>query len=334
MEHINFMTPVPLGMRILDVLLRPVLTLSTMTTEQIEKGQTTQIPQNFVTNLLIGGLQKGIQVKDRLIDGPDGSLPIRIYTPEHAVNSGPRPLVVYFHGGGWMLGNLRSGDWMCSTVARDVDAIVVSVDYRLAPKFKFPAGIEDCYAALVWCWKNAASLGAEPDRIGVMGESAGGNLSAAVCLMTKARGGPKILHQALIYPATDATMSSESFRTNKDEVILTTADVKAVYRHYLGQDVDSRDWRLSPLFAPDHSALPAAIVVVAGHDPLRDDGVRYAEKLGKAGVPVTLKEYAAMPHAFVNFPHFARDAKAAITEITQAQRAHLSNGYPTKIDMD
>ena len=322
------MTPLPLRVRILGALFRasPSKTISKMTLEQIYKSQTTALPQSFVTDLLLGGLQKGVQVEHLTINGPGGSLPLRIYTPEHAATSGPRPLVVYFHGGGWVLGNLRLGDWMCSTVARDVDAVVVSVDYRLAPKFKFPAGVEDCYAALVWCYENAASLGADPDRIGVMGESAGGNLSAVVCLMAKARGGPKISHQALIYPATDATMSAESYRSNKDALILTTADIEATYPHYLGQDVDRRDWRLSPLHAPDHSALPPAIVVVAGHDPLRDEGAQYADKLKKSGVPVTLKEYVDMPRGFTNFPHFCRDAKAAFGEITQAQRTYLSNG--------
>lgn len=321
------MTPPALRMRILGTLLSSTLKLSEMTLAQIEKDQKKQkrIPRNFLTDFILGGLQKGIDAEDRTINGPGGDLPIRIYKPAGANVSDSRPLVLNFHGGGWMLGGLPQGDWMCSVVSRDVDAVVVSVDYRLAPQFKFPAGVEDCYAALLWCFEHASSLGADAGRIGVMGESAGGNLSAVTCLMAKVRGGPEIRYQALIYPATDATMSGDSFQTNKAAPVLRTVDAEAVYRHYLGPDVDRTDWRLSPLHAPDHSGLPPATIVVGAHDPLRDDSVMYADKLKKSGVPVELKEYLAMPHAFVNFPHLARDAKAAMGEVTRAQRIYLGN---------
>lgn len=321
------MTPAALRMRILGTLLSSTLKLSEMTLAQIESDQKKQkrIPRNFLTNFILGGLQKGIDTEDRTIQGPGGDLPIRIYKPAGTNVSDRKPLIIYLHGGGWMLGGIPQGDWMCSVASRDVDAVVVSVDYRLAPQFKFPAGVEDCYAALLWCFEHAGSLGADAGRIGFMGESAGANLSAVACLMAKERGGPLIRHQALIYPPTDATMSGESFQTNKVAPILRTVDAEAVYRHYLEPGVDRMDWRLSPLHAPDHVGLPPATIIIGAHDPLRDDGVMYADKLKKSGVQVELKEYLAMPHAFINFPHLARDAKAAMSEVTRAQRIYLGD---------
>ena len=315
------MEPIPFGMRFLGALfsLTPGMGVSNMTLEQIEKNQATQIPQNAVTDFLLGEIQKGVMVQERSIAGPGGALLLRIYTPEK-VAAGPRPLIVFYHGGGWVLGNPRMGDWICSTVARDVDAVAVSADYRLAPKHKFPAGVEDCYAALVWCSENAAALGADPGKIGVMGDSAGGTLSAVMCLLAKERGGPHIRHQALIYPATDVTLSSKSHQLNNNEIILSESDIKTFLGHYLEAGADLKDWRISPLFASDHSGLPAAIIIVAGHDPLHDEGVWYADKLRAAGVPVILKDYPAMPHGFTSFPHLARDARPALIEITQSQR--------------
>ncbi len=320
------MEPLPLGMQFVGALfhLFPFASISKMSLEQIEKNQTAVIPHNPLIDFFMGGIQKGIATEDRTIQGPGGPLRLRIYTPR-AVTALSRPLIVYFHGGGWVLGSVESGDWMCSTVARDVDAVVVSVDYRLAPRHKFPAGVEDCYAGLAWCSENAALLGADAGRIGVMGDSAGGNLAAVMCLLAKERGGLKIRHQALLYPATDVSTSTASYQKNKDAIILTAADGDAFLRHYVETDTDLTDWRISPLCAADHSGLPPAIVVVAGHDPLHDQGVLYAEKLTAAGVPVCLNEYPAMPHGFLSFPHLARDAKAALNVIAQAQRAALDD---------
>jgi acetyl esterase len=293
-----------------------------MSLEQIENIQATVLPQNLLTRLLLGTLQPGVSVADRTIPGPEGPLLLRIYTPEPS-SAIPRPLVVYIHGGGWVLGSTRVGDWMCSTVARAVDAVVVSVEYRLAPRHKFPAAVEDCYAALVWCSEHAAALGADAGRIGIMGESAGGNLAAVTCLAARDCGGPQVCHQALIYPATDGSMATPSHQQHKDAIILSAADAHAFYQHYVAADTDPRDWRLSPLHAVDHTRLPPAIIVVAGHDPLHDEGVLYAAKLQAAGVPVILKDYPAMPHGFANFPHLARDTRLAFDENTSAQRAAL-----------
>ncbi len=319
------MEPIPLGLRLFGALshLFPAFSISNMSLEQIEKSQTAVVPHNPLIDLFLGEIQPGIVVAERTMNGPGGPLLLRIYTPQ-AVASVPRPLVLYLHGGGWVLGSVQTGDWICSTVARAVDAVVVSVDYRLAPRWKFPVAVQDCYAALLWCCENGPSLGADPGRLGVRGDSAGGNLAAVICLLAKERGGPKIRHQALIYPATDVSISTGSFQVNKDAMILSAADAQTFLRHYVEPGTDLTDWRISPLCAPDHSGLAPAIIIVAGHDPLHDQGALYAEKLTAAGVPVILKEYPAMPHGFLSFPHLARDARPALTEITRTQRAALS----------
>jgi acetyl esterase len=231
----------------------------------------------------------------------------------------PRPLIVYFHGGGFVYGDLRGGDWLCGTVARDLDAIVVSVEYRLAPKHPFPAGVEDCYAATVWCARHATELGADADRLGVMGESAGGTLAAVVALMARDNNGPVLRHQALLYPSMGAG-DTESRRANADAFILTAADMKRFGELYAG---DPNDWRVSPIKAKSFEGLPPALIEVAEHDPLHDDGVLYAEKLRAAGVDVSLVNFPTMPHGFLNFPRFAKDAKPGVAKIVEAQRAAL-----------
>ncbi len=323
------MTQLTRGTRLLGALFNsgPNLSIANMSLEEIEASQTAApatnpLAQRFTT-LLLGSARDGVAITEQTIDGPGGDLRLRMYTPEQTADL-PRPIVLYFHGGGWVLGSLDASDWLCSTVAADLDAVVVSVDYRLAPRHKFPAGLEDCYAATVWCSQQGASLGADPERIGVMGDSAGGNLAAVVCLVARERGGPVISHQALFYPVTDGSMSSASYRDNRDAIILTAADMAAFYGHYLGPDDDPLDWRVSPLHAPDLAGLPPAIIITAAHDPLHEEGVAYARKLEQAGVPVTLIDYPAMPHGFATFPRFSRDAKPAAAAVVASQRAALA----------
>jgi acetyl esterase len=231
--------------------------------------------------------------------------------------------VVNFHGGGWTVGNLDASDWLCSSVAVTTRAVVVSVDYRLAPGHRFPAAPEDCYAAMVDVASRAEDLGAAPDRLAVMGESAGGNLSTVVSLMARDRSGPRIAHQGLLYPATDLTMASPSIEEKAHAPILTKADIIAFRAHYMG-DQDHRHPYASPLFAVDLSGLPPALVQVAEHDPLRDEGIRYAERLREAGVPVRLTEYVGMPHGYLNFPRICRAAPQALAELCAEQRAALA----------
>jgi acetyl esterase len=228
--------------------------------------------------------------------------------------------VLNFHGGGFVFGALRMSDWLCSNVAATVGAVVVSVDYRLAPVNRFPAAVDDCYAALTWAAGNATAIGAG-GPIGVMGESAGGTLPAVLCLLTRDRGGPALSHQTLLYPATDLTRVAPP-PSGEKPLFLSVPEMQAYRRYYLG-DADPADFRASPSLAPSHAGLPPALIQVGEHDPLRADGVRYAEVLSAAGVPARLTEYVGMPHGFLNFPGLCRLAPQALAEITAEQRAAL-----------
>ena len=229
---------------------------------------------------------------------------------------------MYIHGGGFALGSLDLGNWLCGSVADRVGAVVVSVDYRLAPAHVFPAAVEDCYAALSWAAANAAELGAT-GPVGIMGESAGGNLAAVCCLIARERGGPEIRHQALIYPATDMTKGTRN-GADPSAPFLSAAEISAYKRLYLGADGDPANPWASPLLAADHTGLPPALIQVGEHDPLRDDSVRYAAALRAAGVPVRFTEYVGMPHGFVNFPGLSRAAHQATAEICAEQSAALA----------
>jgi acetyl esterase/lipase len=291
--------------------------IASLSEADVIRLQARHTPSNAIANRIFGTVAPGTVVKDRAITGPDGDLPLRIYRPGRA-SSGARPLIVNLHGGGFVFGDLRLSDWMCSHVAVTVGAVVVSVEYRLAPGHRFPAAVDDCYAALVWAAENAASLEAG-GPMGVMGESAGGNLSAVMCLLARDRGGPAIRHQSLLYPATDMTATPTAAANTP---ILSEPEMRAYRRHYLG-DADPRDSRVSPLLADDHGGLPPALVQVAEHDPLRDDGARYAAALRAAGVPVRFTEYVGMPHGYLNFPGLCRGAPQALAELCAEQTAAL-----------
>ncbi len=308
------MEPLAPGMRRTGKVMRhmPGASVARATSEEIARNSGGGAPE-LMASILMGKRPKGVVTEDRTVEG----IPIRIYTP---VTTGTeRPLVIYFHGGGFVFGDLRGGDWMCGTVAHDLDAVVVSVDYRLAPKHPFPAGVDDCYAVLVWATTHADELGADARKLGVMGESAGGNLAAVVTLMARDSRGPVILHQALLYPSTGAG-DTESRRANADAFILTAADMKKFGELYGG---DQDDWRVSPIKAQSFAGLPSTLIEVGGHDPLHDDGVLYAEALRAAGVEVQLIEFSAMPHGFLNFPRFARDAGPAMAAVVESQRLAL-----------
>src|SRR5215475_10878255 len=311
------MARMELRLRALGWLIRRQASVAKMTDKQVIAMQRRHVPDNFVADWIFGALAPGTEVAGRNIPGPDCDIPARVYRPLQA-GPGPRSLIVYFHGGGFVFGNLRMGDWLCSSVAASVGAVVVSVDYRLAPVHPFPAAVEDSYAALAWAADNAAELGAT-GRIGVMGESAGGNLAAVTCLIARERGGPAISHQALIYPATDMTKENPA-AANPHAPFLSAAEISAYKRLYLGPDGDPASPWASPLLA-DHAGLPPALIQVAEHDPLRDDGERYAAALRAAGVPVRFTEYVGMPHGFVNFPGLSRAAHQALAEICAEQSA-------------
>jgi acetyl esterase len=317
-----------LGARSVGTIMRAAPSPEGMSTERVLKIQRRTVEPNRLANLLLGAPRKGTRTEVRSIPGSAGPIPIRVYGPSDsaaplAAASG-LPLIVYFHGGGFVTGGPAMGDWICSIVAQDLPAVVVSVGYRLAPTHRFPAAVDDCYDALTWLAGNATELGADPGRIGVLGESAGGNLAAVVCLLARDRGGPVIGHQALVYPLTDARLTTESWQRNPNAFILTAAAMRTHLDFCLGADGDPADWRISPLLAADHSSLPPALIQIAGHDPLYDDGELYASALLHAGVPVTLTDYPSMPHGFLNFPYFCRDATPAMAQIVQEQRRALA----------
>lgn len=316
------------GIRVVDRLFKATSSLSVarMTPGQLARAQSAVIPERGVAALVLGRPRPGVEIRTTGFPARHGELPLRIYTPE-AWSRTPRPVVLNFHGGGFVLGSARQGDWICSTVAADLDAVVVSVDYRLAPAYKFPAAVEDCYDALLWTAAHAGDLGGDPARIGVMGDSAGGNLAAVVSILARDERGPAINHQALIYPATDMTdaaLEDASYVANTRGIVLSNDDIEVFRDHYLNESDDRTDHRLSPIRAADLSGLPAATIVVAGLDPLHDSGVRYAQALADAGNIVTVEDFHQMPHGFLSFPYLAHGARPAMAAIVAAQRIALA----------
>jgi acetyl esterase len=212
-------------------------------------------------------------------------------------------VVVYLHGGGWVLGSTRGYDPLCTFIARAVDAVVVSVGYRMAPEHRAPVAVHDCVDSVRWLPEHAAALGGDASHLAVAGDSAGGNLAAIVCQVVRDDGGPAISHQALLYPSTDATKSQPSIQEHARGPVLTLAKIDAFLDLYLGPDgLAPADPLVSPLWAASHADLPPALVQTADLDPLRDEGRRYAERLAAAGVPVRHTNYVGAPHGFASFP--------------------------------
>lgn len=234
------------------------------------------------------------KVEDRTIPGPAGEMPLRVYTP---IGVASFPVVVYFHGGGWTIGDITVADKPCRLLAASSGCIVVSVEYRLAPEHRYPAAVDDCYAAVLWVATNAAEIGADPERLAVCGESSGGNVAAAVTLRARARRDPRIAYQALICPAADLRFETRSCSDYSEGYLLTTADLKWFRSNYVRSEMDVANPEVSPLLASDLSGLPPALIVTAEYDPLRDEGEAYAEKLIKAGVPVRLHRFEGMIHS-------------------------------------
>ncbi len=260
--------------------------------------------------------------EDRRIPGPAGEVGVRVYRPEAAEML---PIVVFLHGGGWVIGDIESHDAVCHQLATRVPAVVVSVDYRLAPEHRYPAALEDCYAATLWAHRHAGELGADAHRMAVAGDSAGGNLSALVALRCRDEGGPRLAFQLLVYPATDLTCSFPSHVENGQGYLLTSDAMAWFLDHY----IDERERTspgASPHFVEDLSGLPPALVITAEFDPLRDEGEAYAERLRAAGVPATSTRYPGMIHAFFHMDAVLPQAGRAIDEAATALRAAL---HPT-----
>lgn len=240
---------------------------------------------------------------------------LRIYTP---IGVPPFPVLVFFHGGGWVCGSLDTHDGLCRTLANRAGAVVVSVDYRLAPESRFPAPVEDCYAALEWTAIHAGELGGDASRLAVAGDSAGGNLAAAVALMARDRGGPRLALQILIYPITDCNFETASYTENASGCGLTRDTMMYYWREYVAQSQDALTPYASPLRCADLAGLPSTLVLTAAYDPLRDDGLLYAARLEQAGIAVTCINYEDMNHGFLSvWPHLP-SSTAAFAQIRSA----------------
>ncbi len=269
-----------------------------------------------------GGPQIHVAVSDTAIPGPAGDIPVRHYRP---ANADLTPLLVFYHGGGWVIGDLDTHDGLCRLACRDAGIQVLSVDYRLAPEHPAPACIDDAYAAFRWACEHAADLGAGPGKIAVGGDSAGGNLAAVVSQLARDDGGPTPLLQWLIYPRTDFTAQTRSMSLFADGFILTKHDMDWFTQQYLGDsDVEPTDRRVSPLLADNLSGLPPALIAIAGFDPLRDEGQQYATALQAAGNPVDLRYFRSLTHAFTNLFPLGGGSAVATSELISALRAHLS----------
>lgn len=256
-------------------------------------------------------------VEDLRAAGPNGDIPLRLYRPEIP---GVLPCVIYFHGGGWVLGNLDTHDAICHALARSCSAAVVAVDYRLAPEHRFPAAVDDSYAATTWITSHAARLGLDPGRLAVAGDSAGGNLAAVVSLLARDRSGPSLALQVLIYPITDCDLARPSYIRNARDYMLTRDLMAWFWKHYAPSDTEARRPEASPLRAGSLADLPPALVLTAEFDPLLDEGRAYAERLREAGVPVTYREYAGMIHGFFRMTGQLDRARDALDQVSDAIR--------------
>lgn len=254
-------------------------------------------------------------VEDRLIPGPAGEIPIRIYTPKA---SGPLPVLIFFHTGGWQIGNLDSQDPLCRRLVNMTTCIVVSVDYRLAPEHPFPAAPEDCYAATKWVAAHASQFQGDPSRIAVGGDSSGANLATVVALMARDRGGPKLVFQLMMFPGTDFRLNTASMKELGEGYNVTKELMLCIRSNYVPNEADWTNPLASPLLAPDLSGLPPALIITAEYDPLRDEGEAYGKRLQDAGVSTKVSRYDGMIH---DFPDVLEEpGKQALAEITAALR--------------
>jgi acetyl esterase len=249
------------------------------------------------------------------IPSPHGTIPARLYTPKTLrQKDGLAPCLVFFHGGGWVIGNLETHDVVCRKLAHEGELLVISVDYRLAPEHHFPAAVDDAIDATKWISANAKQLGIDAARLIVGGDSAGGNLAAVVALAARDRGGPKLAAQVLVYPATDFAWSHPSHSEPETSILLTHSVIRWFGNHYLA-GADINDWRASPARAKSFAGLPPAYVLTAGADPLRDEGDEYAARLKEAGVPVAYRHFPGQFHGFFTMGKLLNQANVAVSEI-------------------
>lgn len=304
-------TRIPLGLRLPDGVLRlaGANDVAKSSTEEIVAAQK-PLPRNVVTDFLFGSRSSATSLEIRRLATERQDSELRLHRPQ---DPSPSAAVLYLHGGGWVGGDAGMSDWWCSEFAARTGMLVGSFSYSLAPLHRFPQPLEDCYRALCWLSENAIQLGVLSGRLIVAGDSAGGNLAAALCLLAHERGGPAIGLQILINPALDLTFASPSVRENANAPLLSEASIKAYAGLYLGEQNPAMPLA-SPIFVTDAAKLPPALIQVGQYDPLRDDGWRYAARLQHAGVPVRTTEYPGAPHGLINFPGLSPVARQAVAD--------------------
>lgn len=262
------------------------------------------------------------RIQEVTIPVDDGEIPARLYVPE---GDGKPPLLVHFHGGGWVYLNLDTHDAYCRTLANRAGCAVLAVEYRKAPEHPYPTPAEDCYRALCWAASNAGEMGVDGTRLGVIGDSAGGNLAAAVTLLAREHGGPSITLQVLTYPAVDAAMSQPSMEENAEAPLLGRPQMKWFWQHYVPRGTDVHEARLSPLYAESHADLPPAFISTAEFDPLRDEGEAYAKKLEDAGVAVDCRRYDGVFHGFMLMASLIPEGAALVDAQAEFIRARFAS---------
>ncbi|HEV8584679.1 MAG TPA: alpha/beta hydrolase [Methylomirabilota bacterium] len=262
-------------------------------------------------------------VREVKASGPLGEIPLRVYRPAGVPAATRLPVYVYFHGGGWVIGDLETHDVVCRQITAESGVCVISVDYRLAPEHKFPASVDDAWAATRWIAAHAADLGVDGAKVAVGGDSAGGNLAAVVALLARDGGSPPIALQVLIYPVTDLSAESQSYTDLADGYMLTRDSMRWFKAQYLTKEEDAADWRVSPLRAPSLAGVAPALVITAGYDPLRDEGEAYARRLREAGVGVDAVCFGGMIHGFVPMGRLIDTAFRGVTLIAGSLRQAL-----------
>ncbi len=251
------------------------------------------------------------EVRDLVAPGPHGDIPLRLYRGL-AAPTGPTPTLIFAHGGGWVIGDRDTHDYVCRKLANEARCAVVSIDYRLGPEHKFPAAIEDSLAAAQWLTAQAAELGLDTQRLAIGGDSAGGNISAVLALMARDGVAPRLVHQLLLYPAVDMAMTAPSYQGVPEDYPLSSTIARWFRDHYVSSEQDHTDWRASPLHAESHEGVASAFILTARHDPLCDEGRDYAHKLEKAGVRVWHLDMNDQLHGFLTWGKLVRAADAAL----------------------
>lgn len=324
------MARMPLRTRLLTTALdRLVPQITEMDLAQIERSRRVTYPRRGPAAWIMGRVPDHVRISDTWFATRDGSSrQARVYQP---VGLGPHPVIVYFHGGGFVLGSPRQHDPICAQLAARTPALVVSIDYRMGPEHRAPTAVHDAEDGLAWAARSAAQFGGDGERIAVAGDSAGGNLAALVCHWALDHGGPRISHQALLYPGVDLSCSFPSVREHSEAPLLSAAKIAAFLDHYLQPGADRRDPTVSPYWRRDLRGLPPALIQTADLDPLRDEGQAYAARLAAAGVAVRATNYLGAVHGFASIPGATLIGAQAMWELVTELSMHLSAGSPGSV---